>query len=108
MAYAQPLRQVVGQVASNHFVLPCPTRADVEAAQHQPQTGVGEGVQHRTEDVGDATVRAGTQHGHVASALQHQRQFVVETVSAPFSADQRVETVEVGIFLVGYGQTASV
>lgn len=49
---------------------------DMETAQYQFQRGLRKILLHRTDDIRNAPVRAGTQHGHFSVLFQHQRQFV--------------------------------
>ena len=76
MTNAQPLRQMAFKETGYHIKFLFLGITDMETAQYQFQRGLRKILLHRTDDIRNAPMRAGTQHGHFSALFQCQRQFV--------------------------------
>ena len=104
MTNAQPLRQMAFKETGYHIKFLFLGITDMETAQYQFQRALRKILLHRTDDIRNAPVRAGTQHGHFSALFQHQRQFVRKGIGLFPPFRPREEVFKMRIFLIRNGQ----
>ena len=77
---------------------------EASVGQYQFQRALRKILLHRTDDIRNAPVRAGTQHGHFSALFQHQRQFVRKGIGLFPPFRPREEVFKMRIFLIRNGQ----